>query len=235
VSIDSQALDASLRRLAGRGAVRDVVPALEDVITACVELFDISGSGVMVADEQNITRYVAASNSASRALEIAESRTGQGPCTTAFVTNEAVASDDLTADDRWPDLASDMTSSGVCAILGVPVRLGGVPVGTLDVYRDRRQEWTDRERAAVSRYAEVVGATLSASLEAHRAGELAGQLQYALDYRIIIERGVGYLMASEGIDALAAFNELRTAARNRRVKIGAVAEELLATGRLRTG
>jgi len=235
VSIDSQALDASLRRLAGRGAVRDVVPALEDVITACVELFDISGSGVMVADEQNITRYVAASNSASRALEIAESRTGQGPCTTAFVTNEAVASDDLTADDRWPDLASDMTSSGVCAILGVPVRLGGVPVGTLDVYRDRRQEWTDRERAAVSRYAEVVGATLAASLEAHRAGELAGQLQYALDYRIIIERGVGYLMASEGIDALAAFNELRTAARNRRVKIGAVAEELLATGRLRTG
>jgi GAF domain-containing protein len=235
VSIDSQALDASLRRLAGRGAVRDVVPALEDVITACVELFDISGSGVMVADEQNITRYVAASNSASRALEIAESRTGQGPCTTAFVTNEAVASDDLTADDRWPDLASDMTSSGVCAILGVPVRLGGVPVGTLNVYRDRRQEWTDRERAAVSRYAEVVGATLSASLEAHRAGELAGQLQYALDYRIIIERGVGYLMASEGIDALAAFNELRTAARNRRVKIGAVAEELLATGRLRTG
>jgi len=235
VSIDSQALDASLRRLAGRGAVRDVVPALEDVITACVELFDISGSGVMVADEQNITRYVAASNSASRALEIAESRTGQGPCTTAFVTNEAVASDDLTADDRWPDLASDMTSSGVCAILGVPVRLGGVPVGTLNVYRDRRQEWTDRERAAVSRYAEVVGATLAASLEAHRAGELAGQLQYALDYRIIIERGVGYLMASEGIDALAAFNELRTAARNRRVKIGAVAEELLATGRLRTG
>jgi len=235
VSIDSQALDASLRRLAGRGAVRDVVPALEDVITACVELFDISGSGVMVADEQNITRYVAASNSASRALEIAESRTGQGPCTTAFVTNEAVASDDLTADDRWPDLASDMTSSGVCAILGVPVRLGGVPVGTLDVYRDRRQEWTDRERAAVSRYAEVVGATLAASLQAHRAGELAGQLQYALDYRIIIERGVGYLMASEGIDALAAFNELRTAARNRRVKIGAVAEELLATGRLRTG
>jgi GAF domain-containing protein len=235
VSIDSQALDASLRRLAGRGAVRDVVPALEDVITACVELFDISGSGVMVADEQNITRYVAASNSASRALEIAESRTGQGPCTTAFVTNEAVASDDLTADDRWPDLASDMTSSGVCAILGVPVRLGGVPVGTLDVYRDRRQEWTHRERGAVSRYAEVVGATLAASLEAHRAGELAGQLQYALDYRIIIERGVGYLMASEGIDALAAFNELRTAARNRRVKIGAVAEELLATGRLRTG
>ena len=235
MSIDSQALDASLRRLAGRGAVRDVVPALEDIITACVELFDISGSGIMVADEQNITRYVAASNSASRALEIAESRTGQGPCTTAFVTNQVVASDDLIADGRWPDLAADMTSSGVRAILGIPVVFGGVPVGTLDVYRDRPQEWTDRERTAVSRYAAVVGATLAASLEAHRAGELAGQLQYALDYRIVIERGVGYLMASKGIDPLAAFNELRTAARNRRVKIGAIAEELLATGRLRGG
>lgn len=234
MSIDSQALDASLRRLAGRGAVRDVVPALEDITTACVELFDISGSGIMVADEQNITRYVAASNAASRALEIAESRTGQGPCTTAFVTNEVVASDDLTADDRWPELAVDMASSGVHAILGVPVRLGGVPVGTLDVYRDRPQQWSDRERTAVSRYAEVVQATLAASLEAHRAGELASQLQYALDYRIVIERGVGYLMASRSIDAVTAFNELRTAARNRRIKIGAVAEDLLASGRLPT-
>jgi GAF domain-containing protein len=233
LSIDTQALDASLRRLAARGAVQDVVPALEDVTAACVELFDISGSGIMIADEQNITRYVAASNSVSRALEVAESQTGQGPCTTAFVTNEIVASTDITSDDRWPDLASALTASGVHAMLGVPVRLGGVPVGTLDVYRDRPQAWSDRERTAVSRYAEVVEATLAASLQAHRAGELAGQLQYALDYRIVIERGVGYLMASKHIDALAAFDELRTAARNRRIKIGAVAEELLATGQLR--
>ena len=38
---------------------------------------------------------------------------------------------------------------------------------------------------------------------------MAKQLQYALDYRVVIERAVGYLMAKESIDAVAAFNALR--------------------------
>jgi len=232
MSLDGHALDESLRVLAGRNAVQDVVPALEDIAKACVDLFDIRGSGIMVADQQNVTRYVAASDGPGRALEIAESTTGQGPCTTAFVLNDVVASDDLTADERWPELAEAMSSSGVRSILGVPVRLGGVPIGTLDVYRDWVQPWSERERAGLARYADVVEATLAASLLAHKAGELAEQLQYALDYRIVIERGVGYLMARDGIDAVAAFRKLRSAARSSRTKIGAVAETVLATGEL---
>ena len=232
MAIDTKALDASLRRLAGQGAVRDVVPALEDIAHACVELFDISGSGIMVADEQNVTRYVAASDGPGQRLELTESETGEGPCTTAFVDNEIVSSRDITADERWPLLADAMAGHDVCAVLGIPVRLGGVPVGTLDVYRDRAHEWSSKEQNALSRYAEVVEATLAASLKAHRAGELADQLQYALDYRVVIERGVGYLMARDRVDAVAAFNTLRNAARSSRQKIGGVAEQLLATGRL---
>ena len=38
----------------------------------------------------------------------------------------------------------------------------------------------------------------AAAVAAQNAGELAAQLQYALDYRVIIERGVGYLMARDG-------------------------------------
>ena len=73
---------------------------------------------------------------------------------------------------------------------------------------------------------------LTAALRAHTAGELAAQLQYALDYRVTIERGVGYLMARDGVDVLTAFNRLRRAARGSRRKIGDVAEELLTTGEL---
>ena len=74
--------------------------------------------------------------------------------------------------------------------------------------------------------------TLTAALKAHAAGELAGQLQYALDYRVLIERSVGYLMAQSDVDSVTAFNRLRRVARGRRTKIGTIAEQLLTTGRL---
>ena len=79
-----------------------------------------------------------------------------------------------------------------------------------------------------------IAQALAAGLKHHTAGELARQLQYALDYRVVIERAVGYLMAKEGIDPVAAFNALRTAARSRRTKIGEVAEHVLARGALPT-
>jgi len=233
MAIDSAALTASLRRLAERGTdSSDVVSALTDVVNACVDLFGVTGSGIMLADEQNVARYVTASDGPGRVMETAESETGQGPCTEAFVDNRSVGITDVTAESRWPDLAAAVAPFGVRAVLGVPVQLGAVTVGTLDVYRDHPHEWHESEHVALARYSKVVGATLTTALAAHAAGELANQLQYALDYRVAIERGIGFLMARDGIDGVTAFNRLRRSARNSRRKIGEISEYLLAQGQL---
>lgn len=226
--MDADQLSTSLRGLAGRDlASAGIHEALQQVSDACVAIFGVTGSGVMLADDQNVTRYVASSDGPGRILETAESETTQGPCTQAFVDVTAVASRDVATDPRWPDLAAAVAGHGIHAVLGVPVRLGGVVVGTLDVYRDEVHEWTAEERQSLVQYAEVTSRTLAALLQAHRAGELAAQLQYALDHRIVVERGVGYLMASRGVDAVSAFNLLRTSARRDRRKIGDVATEVL--------
>lgn len=107
------------------------------------------------------------------------------------------------------------------------MRLGAVPVGSLDVYRARPHVWEDSERAALARYSEVVEAILGAALSARAAGELADQLQYALDHRVVIERAVGLLMARAEVDAVTAFNIMRTTARNERRKVAEVAQGLL--------
>jgi transcriptional regulator with GAF, ATPase, and Fis domain len=218
--------------LTSEGSTRGLLPALHEVVDACVDLFGVSGSGFMLADEQNISRYVAASDGPGRVLETAESEAGQGPCTEAFISGRPVMTSDLATDPRWPQVAAAVEPYAVRAVLGVPVRLGGITVGTLDAYRDRPHDWDESEQTALIRYGDVIQATLTAALAAHNAGRLADQLQYALDYRVIIERGVGYLMARDGVDAVAAFNRLRTAARSSRSKIGTVAEHLLATGEL---
>lgn len=236
MTVDPEVLSASLRRLITREqhhAEQGLHGALQDVVAACVDLFDVTGSGIMLADETNALRYVAASDGQARTLELVESSTMQGPCTDAYVYKKPVLVTDVRTDDRWPEFRKAVLDQPeVRAVLGVPVVMGGVPVGTIDVFLRDPHEWTDAQAEALTRYSAVVQATLTSALAAHTAGEQAAQLQYALDYRVVIERAVGYLMATDGVDAVSAFNRLRTAARDRRTKIGQIAQRVLETGQL---
>ncbi len=238
MTINSDDLTHSLRRLVADGSSegRELLPALRDVVDACADLFDVTGCGIMLADDQDSLRYVTSSSNHGRLLERLEAETEQGPCTDAFFQVEEVVTADLREDPRWPRLGELVAQQPeLRAVLGVPVRLGGIPVGTLDVFRATPHEWSDQECEALDRYADVIEVTITSALAAHTAGEQAAQLQYALDYRVVIERGVGFLMARDGLDATSAFNTLRSAARSSRSKIGQVAQLLLDTGRLPDG
>jgi GAF domain-containing protein len=232
-NIDPQNLAASLRRL-GVGDGDDISGAVDDVVKACVDLFGVDGSGLMIADEQNTLRYVSSSDAPGRALEEVQSETGEGPCVDTFVHGTPVLTEDLGTEERWPRSRQRIVEHGVLAVLGVPVRLDGVTVGSLDVYRDHPHVWDDSEREALTRYSGVLEATLRAALAGRTAGELADQLQYALDNRVLIERAVGFVMGRAGVDAVGGFNLLRSVARDRRRKVAEVAREVLLTGTVPT-
>jgi len=229
--MDANALPDSLRAL-GQQQGGPLRRSLENVVQACVDVFGVSGSGLMLADEHSVLRYAVATDGPWRELERVQLDIGEGPCIEAFVRDELVVTEDLATDERWPGVARHVGPLGVHGMLGVPVHLGGVPVGSLDVYVDRPHQWELAEQRALVGYAEVTAALTEAALAAHQAGELAAQLTYALDHRVPIERGIGYLMARDGADHAAAFDRLRRASRNSRRRIGEVAEELLRTGRL---
>lgn len=230
--IDSMALAASLRRLQEDRPPAVLEQSLHRLVTACVELFEVDGSGLMLPDEGGDLRYAVATDPTSQELEDAQLATGEGPCVDTFVNDELVLSPDLYSDDRWPRLTERLGRRRIRGVLGVPVRLSGVTVGSLDVLRDRRDDWDESEQRALTQYAEVGGALLTAAVAAEQSSELAAQLTYAIQHRAPIERGVGYLMARDRIGQTEAFNVLRSAARASRRKIGEVARELLSTGRL---
>lgn len=229
--IDPQVLAASLRRLSGTGH-QGLQEALQQVVGAAVDVFAVTGSGLMLADEQDVLRYAVATDGPGRHLEQLQTDTGQGPCVDAFVYQTLVETDDAVADERWPADRSVLRELEIRAVLGIPVRVGGVVVGSLDLYRDRPGAWTQAEITGSARYGEVVEAAMQTALAAQQAGELAAQLDYALQHRVLIERAVGYLMGRDRLDGVMAFNVLRRAARDRRCKIGEVARELLETGHL---
>ena len=230
--IDSAALAASLRRLQQDRAPEVLEQSLQQLVTACVEMFGVDGSGVMLADEGGDLRYAVATDPTSKELEDAQLATGEGPCVDTYINDEPTLSVDIYSDDRWQRLTERLAHRRVRGVLGVPIKLSGVTVGSLDVFRDGRDEWDESEQQALSRYAEIGGALLTAAVAAEQSSELAAQLTYAIQHRAPIERGVGYLMARDRIGQVDAFNRLRSAARDNRRKIGEVARELLATGRL---
>jgi GAF domain-containing protein len=230
--MDADALATSLRRLSEEPARLPLRHSIQQVVDACVQVFGVTGSGLMIADDQSVLRYAVATDGPGRVLEDAQLESGTGPCVEAFVRDAVVVTADLATDSRWPEIGARVGPLGVHGMLGVPTRLSGLPVGSLDVYVGRPHHWSLAEQRALRSYADVVGSLMEAALTAHHAGELAEQLNYALEHRVPIERGIGYLMARDGLDHADAFNALRRGARNSRRRIGDVAEELLRTGAL---
>jgi len=232
VSIDLRALAASLRRLEQPDKDALLAQSLRRVVDACIHMFGVTGSGLMLADERGDLRYAVATDPSSRRLETAQLRTAEGPCVDAYVHDTVVACADLATDPRYQRLVRRLGNERFRAVLGVPIHLTGITVGSLDVYADGPRDWQPNECDAIARYGQVADAMLNAAVSAEHAGELAAQLSYAVEYRAPIERGVGYLMARDKLPLADAFNELRKAARTSRRKIGEVAQALLETGYL---
>ena len=188
----------------------------------------------MFITETGRLSYVAASDEVGRQLEQAQAAVGQGPCYDSYIYAHDVQSSDISADGRWPRLTEHLPAE-VRAVAGVPVMLGGAPVGTLNVYRDEPADWDESDVQALRAYGELIAEVVGSALAAHDHNTLADQLQYALDYRVVIERAVGYLMGSQGLEAVTAFNVLRKRARDSRRRIGDVSAEILAGKATGTG
>jgi anti-anti-sigma factor len=226
--IDPQALSASVEGLASVSAdPTSLEEGLGRVIEATRQLFAVSGSGLMMVDGGGALRYVLATDPAGAALEAAQEEIGEGPCVDAFVLSREVRVDDLASDERYPRLAERVLPRGVHAVLGVPTRVGGTPVGSLNIYRDTAYAWDDSDAAAIGAYNGVVESLLVSAVAARKSGELAAQLQNALDRRVLIERAVGVLMGRHGVDAVAAFNALRSQARDGRRAVVDLAADVL--------
>jgi hypothetical protein len=130
-------------------------------------------------------------------------------------------------EQRWPDYARALRDGGVQALLSMPVELDQGRVGALTIYPSEPREWDYSELTALRIYAHLVGSLLGSALTAEAQGRLAGQLQWALDHRILIEQAKGALMARERLSEADAFDQLRRTARRDRRQVAEVARELL--------
>ena len=183
----------------------------------------------MLIDEDRALAYVNSDDPRSHQLEASQRELGQGPCVDCLVLDRPVSTPDVMTDSRWPALAGLLATAGIRAILGVPVRIAGGAIGSLNVYRLAAGPWGPEEAAAILAYAGAVEDLIGSALLAQQRGELAEQLQHALDSRVVIERAVGFEMALHHLDPVTAFDQLRRRARAERRKVADLAAEIVAT------
>jgi GAF domain-containing protein len=144
----------------------------------------------------------------------------------AFSQRLPAAIRDIRIEPGWQEFAQVLLGEGICAGLSVPVELDGGVIGTLDVYVGRPRDWDPSEVAALQAYAGLVASLLSAAVTAQVKGRLADQLQAALEHRWLIEQAKGVLMGREDLDAQAAFERLRRAARSSTRRLADVAKDV---------
>lgn len=228
VHIDEAVLERVIGQLDGRHlATLDVRAALVEIISAMPALFNVDGAGVLLVDESQVLRYVASTDTSAQLLEAAQEASGTGPCVEALVDNVTVAVVDLLEDGRWRDLAAVLVPNGVRAVLGVPVRLAGTPIGSLNVYKGEAHVWDDSDRSAIAAFDGLVERLVAAAVGSERKDALIGQLEHALQVRVSIERAVGVVIATEDVEAPAAFERLRRAARSSRRSVQDIAAEVV--------
>jgi GAF domain-containing protein len=163
--------------LAGEG----LAAALQRVAEAATTVLRAQGAGVMLADEHEVLRCAAASGPPGRWLATAQGRLGAGPALDSYANELPVASRDLTADSRWPDLRHLIDRAAVRAVLSAPLTLpGGRPIGALNLHSARERDWEAGEVAATVAFAGVVASLISMALEARLRGVLLDKLLDAL-------------------------------------------------------
>jgi len=141
----------------------------------------------------------------------------------AFSQRLSAAIRDIHTEPDWDKFAKVLVSEGICAALSVPVELDGGVIDTLDIYAGQPRDWDPSEVAALQAYAGLVASLLSAAVTAQIKGRLADQLQAALEHRWLIEQAKGVVMGREDLDAQAAFERLRGAARSSTRRLADVA------------
>jgi GAF domain-containing protein len=224
--IDPSELAQSIGALDSLNPQQGLAPTLQQVTDGAKQLFRADGAGLMLVDQEGQLRWASASDQTAQSVEDEQERLAQGPCAVAFSQRLPAAIRDLRTEPDWQEFTQVLVSEGICAALSVPVELDGGVIGTLDIYARQPRDWDPSEVAALQAYAGLMASLLMAAVTAQAKGRLADQLQAALEHRWLIEQAKGVIMGREELDAQAAFERLRRAARNSTRRLADVAKDV---------
>ena len=184
------------------------------VCAAAAATVGVDGAGLTVVVTPTVRETVSATDAVAADLEELQLTLGQGPCMDTFTRGGPVLAGDLRSSEffaRWPVFAPAALDAGARAVFALPLHIGAISLGVLDLYRARPGGLDSKELADALAFADVAGMLLldrTASAEPGGA-ELAWQHDNASAHQAVVHQATGMMLVQLGVSAEAAFARLR--------------------------
>ena len=139
---------------------------------------------------------------------------------------------DLHAPDaatRWPVFTPAALDSGAQAVFALPLQVGAIRVGVLDLYRSRPGGLSPHELADALAFAETAGMLLldTAADTQPDTADLAWQRDDPTAHQAQVHQATGMILVQLGVSAEAAFARLRAYAYAHDRRLGDVARDVV--------
>lgn len=215
-------LDESLARLVKElSSTEGVEPTASKIVEFARSSIGASHAGVTMLRRGGRLETVAPTSEVVVEADRLQYALKEGPCVAVAVTaTHAVLSDDVIADERWPAWGERAAELGIRSMLSVELDTGERRLGALNLYGDRRRQFSHDDAHAAHLFAHHAAAAVAAA--ASQAG-----LRRALDSRTLIGQAEGILMERFSLDEQQAFALLRRYSQDTQLRLRDVARRVV--------
>jgi GAF domain-containing protein len=166
------------------GRVRERITPMCD---SCVSLTEVDGGGVGLLSSDGVRSVLYATDDVSLALENLQTSLAEGPCLDAAHGRTPVLIGDLRdpregVRQRWPFFIPEAERLEVRSVFVFPLRIGGIVLGTLELYRREAGRLPAEQVTAALRSADDMGTALidvGGPEDVARIGALAASVHQA--------------------------------------------------------
>src|SRR4051794_23028471 len=206
---------------------QDVGDFLHLLSCRTIELLEVDAAGVMLADENDRLRAIAASSEDTHNLEVFALQHQEGVCLDVYRSGKPEQTSTAGTTDRWPHFSKLTLEHGYGWVCGIPLRYGHEIIGALNLFRGTAEPLGEDDERLAQALADVATIALLQRRETAQARRQAIQLQIALDSRVLIEQAKGVLAERLGVSPDDAFLALRREARNTNRKLPDLAHDVV--------
>jgi len=207
----------------------DIIDVLDQLVGYCVELLAADAAGLLLVDSRGTLRVVAASSEDANLMELLQLEADEGPCMECFHSGLPVSVTDLgDTTSRWPRFVAAVAQRGAFrSVHALPLRLRGETIGAMNLFHRQPGPLPEADLALGQALADVATIGILSERSIRRGEVLSEQLQTALTSRAIIEQAKGVLAQHGDLSMHAAFDRLRSYARNRNKRLSEVARQVV--------
>jgi GAF domain-containing protein/ANTAR domain-containing protein len=197
-------------------AAKDRETQPQHICELCVELLGVSGAGISLVTTSGNHGVVCATDDVSAQIEDLQLTLGEGPCVDAVSSGAPVLVPDLLKPDdivieRWPAFLHGADAAGVRAVFALPLRIGAIGVGALDLYRDRPGDLDDAGLPGALMAADAAAYALL-HLDSGRDDDFRDDSDTRSSYQMQVHQATGMVQVQMGISTEEALLMLRARA-----------------------